>query len=150
MSYGFEFRDADGIERLKITESLPRVIHSVRLESNYSGSFTVPEFSVNDGMFYFAPVAVKLRSASGGLALSTTDLDSPALYSTPPYYAYYLVPKVSAFPTVTWDEPTKTATVTPSSLPSDWPQDLKWVGPTSWNPAYWLVFLRTNTRFTVT
>lgn len=122
MSYGFEFRDAAGAIRLSINEAMPRVIYQQRVLHSFSGSFSVPEFDSDYGMFYIAPSAVIIFNDDGTTFVTMN-----------PYRA----------PTLEWNNSTRTMTVTPAQLPVGFP------GSTT-GSAYWIVFLGLSQRFTVT
>lgn len=145
MSYGFEFRDAAGIERLRITEALPAIIHQQRIGATWSGTISVPNFDSNHGMFYVSPCAFKgsidqltttgfKRADSTGFRTDTggTGWTRVCCHPTP-------------LPTLSWNNSTKVMTVTAMSFPGGWP-----FGGNTCRPDYYLVFLRLHQRFTVT
>jgi hypothetical protein len=122
MSYGFEFRDADGNIRLSVTEAMPRVIHEERVAHDFSGTFSVPAFDSDQGMFYITPAAYIWYDSTGRDTVVVNPFRGPSL---------------------SWDNSTKVMTVTPVSLPAGFPLGT--------SPAdYWIVFLGLYQRFTVT
>lgn len=146
MSYGFEFRDANGRTSLKLEESLPRIVHAQRFEPGYSGSFTVPDFSINTGMFYYTPCISKRTLYFTKLA-DNTPLNSIV-------GGHFFTANAYGQPELTWTELTKTMTITPYTLPTNWPNTNAfgsiYCGNSTNNPDYWVVFLKTNLRFEVT
>lgn len=128
MSFGFQFRDAAGNVTLTLDEALPRLIHSVRITGNYSGSFSVPDFDVNFGMFSLSPLVHKgyfrWGNTNGGSGSNTTtshpqsapllpfsfNLDQaaqPHPDGTPAAWSRLLIFEPLFMPTVNWDNATK-------------------------------------------
>lgn len=122
MNYGFEFRDANGVRRLQLTEAMPRVIHAQRFPSNFAGSITVSGFDSDFGMFYCSHSLVTVLDGRGFLLVNLMS------------FAY--------IPSLSWDNTTKTMTIGPRSLPPGF-------YGAGGDVDYWLVFLGLHQRVVI-
>lgn len=117
MSYGFEIRDASSNIVLDSNDTTFRIVHVRECEASYSGSFTVSEFDSSRGAYYVKPIFT--YRIYGG-SVHTRAYSSSYNYTTPSaVYSNYSLGKfygpVHAQPTLSWNNSTKTMTVTPSS-----------------------------------
>lgn len=158
MTAVFDIFDATGLRVLSMAEALPRIVHSQRFPAAFTGSFTVPEFDIAQGLFYYSPVPVITRSwisgASRPLARQPDAFDFSAM--TAGFGVHYpVLGNVFALPSMSWDEPTRTMTVAPSDLPSNWPQYFEgqfrypYVGNNTYRPDYFITFLHVHRRVEV-
>lgn len=104
--YGFEIRRANGSLALSTRETLLRLVHIERVNGDFTGTFSVPEFDATEsngvftgpGFFYVQKVVAQSTVDIGGLSTHTLLL-----------------------PTLNWDNTSKVMSVTPANLPSNWP-----------------------------
>lgn len=133
MTYGFEFRDAAGNIRLKMSEALPRIVHSQRFPWDYSGTISVPAFDTDHGMFYVAPC---VATGIGSTAFDRDDR-TPATQTSGNFGV-----NGTSLPTLSWNNTTKVMTITPTAFPAGWPFETQ--------IDYYLNFLALNKRFIIT
>lgn len=104
--YGFEIRRANGSLALSTRETLLRLVHIERVDGDFAGTFSVPEFDAVEsngvftgpGFFYVQKVVAPSTVNSGSLSTQTLLL-----------------------PTLNWNNTSKVMSVTPANLPSGWP-----------------------------
>lgn len=135
MSYGIEFRNANGNLALESDETFARIVHSEKVLGDFSGTISVPEYDDTRGLFYVSYCVMKydwnsnVRRADN-TSWSDHDRLVPGLHP-------------AALPSLSWDNGTKVMTIAPSSLPSAWPR----FGSGN-RPDYFLNFLHYGDRFT--
>lgn len=123
MSYGFEFNRADGETYLDTTESAIRLIKTIEVDRNFSGSISVPEFSINKGSFFLKPVLTAYNYVTEEI-LSYNQNPLPA--SQYSFNIYFTTGQYQR-PTLSWNEGNKTMSVTstsssvsPNEVPADY------------------------------
>lgn len=118
--YGLEFYRADGSTALSVRETLPRLVHVERVNGNFSGTFSVPDFDAvesgglftGSGFFYVQKVPFIAGSSSFEVPIARTLI----------------------LPTLDWNNTTKVMSVSPASIQSGWP-------PGSVRSPYEIVFM---------
>lgn len=115
MSYGVRMYDSTGAIKLASDETFSRLVHIERLPPLFNGTFSVPAFDDNRGLFYpmfsFEPY-------------------------TKPFLGTFFQTNSHAIPVLNWNNSTKVMTVAPASLPPGWNA----AGDTG-NPGFAIVFL---------
>lgn len=113
MSYGFEFRRADGQVFLNSEYNGIRLVDSFDIGRNFSGVISVPDFSINNGAWFVKP----------SLTFQDSNTGSVIGYGSNPFnYAVYTFGTKSTLghadrADLSWDESTKEMTITPISSP---------------------------------
>lgn len=133
MAHGLEFRDAAGNITLRMTDALPRLIHSQRFAWNFSGTISVPAFDTDFGMFYVSPC---VATGLGGGASFDRDNRVPA-----PGVSGAFGTNGTSLPTLSWDNTTKVMTIAPTTFPGGWPFETQ--------IDYVLNFIALNKRFVI-
>lgn len=151
MSFGFQTFDAGGVPVFTLDESLPRLVRSVRVAHDFSGTIHVPEFDLNRGMFYVAFCVMKGRaqySPSGvndldrpfwrladDVAPNTADPDHnlPPYPGFPTWVRWRFGFNPFAVPTIEFDNSTKLASIAP--VAGTWPYGQFQVSPPGAPPA---------------
>lgn len=150
MSFGFQTFDAGGLPVFTLDESLPRLVRSVRVTHDFSGTIHVPEFDLTRGIFYVSFCVMKGRAQYGG---ADTDLNrsfwrladdvppntTDPNHNLPPYptfpgwvqWRFGFNP--FAVPTIEFDNSTKLASITP--VAGTWPYNQFRVNPGGAAPA---------------
>lgn len=134
MAIGFEIRDNTGKVMVSTDDSLPRVFRTQRFAYDYSGSFSVPEFDDNYGMFYVTP-CVFMMGLIGGVVTRWPDTESLSGTGEKNFMVH-----VAGIPTITWNNTTKIMSITPASMPTGWPRF------TNHRPDYYISFINVNKR----
>lgn len=115
MAYGFEFYTENGRLFLDSRRSAVRLLKTIDVDRNFSGSISVPEFSTNDGYYFFKPVQIAWVPAGGPIIPYSNNPLPANNYTYNPYYSSGNFVR----PTLSWDEATRTMTITPSA--ASWP-----------------------------
>jgi hypothetical protein len=107
MTHGLEIRKANGVISLSTKETVVRFVHIQRVGGSFSGTFSVPDFDgvVSGGSFTgsgFFYVQYVIRSRGDASTVQ-------------PIYGAMITP------TLNWNNTTKVMTVSPASIPSQWP-----------------------------
>jgi hypothetical protein len=108
MSYGFEFRRSDGQVYLDTTESAIRLVATVDVDRNFSGTISVPEFSINKGSFFLKPVLMSFNHDTGEVLDFNQDPLPANQYSANIWFTTGQYQR----PDLSWDESQKQMTVT--------------------------------------
>lgn len=104
MTYGIRFTRADGSVALELDETFAGLIHSESLPYDFIGTFGVPDFDSDKGMFYVQFELVP-RGYGGWFTLD----------ARVPIYGAAILPSLS------WDNTAKVMTVAPASIPAQFP-----------------------------
>jgi hypothetical protein len=126
MTYGFEIRNSDGEIIVDSNLTTIRIVHKEFCRWDYSGSFQVPNFDSDFGEFYIKPqftVGAAPTSPSDATLISTgfnytydfrgTQTSTGGLHDA----GYYITFPDGRKPTLSWDNSSKTMTVTPAIRP---------------------------------
>ena len=65
MSYGIEFRNADGTLALRLDECFPQLVYQQSFAATFNGNVSIPGFDSDRGMFYVAYRFQKSSLVSG-------------------------------------------------------------------------------------
>lgn len=98
MAFGIELRRADGSVALRNTETFARLVHVETLAHDFNGTFSVPQFDEDRGMFYVQFEVTEHTRAGSSLAVA-----GPVI-----------------LPSLAWDESLKEMSVTPATIPAGW------------------------------
>lgn len=129
MSYGFEIRDSSGNVTIDSSVTTFRILHKQFCTWDYSGSFTVSSFDSDVGAFYIKPQitvgAAPSTTVNCVLVSTGTNYDydfKGTLTSTGGFHdaGYYLTFPDGNKPTLSWNNSTKSMTVTPAARPLSW------------------------------
>lgn len=114
-------RNAAGHEIMTLDEAMPRFIHGRRLAYDFDGSFSVPDFDSNRGMFFWAPCVMKVGWYDPNLVdfmIYPFRLGDGVPDADPEFTGFGF--HDSAMPTLAWNNATKVMTVTPSAVYQNW------------------------------
>ena len=120
MTYGFQIRDGAGNVVLDNNDTTVRIIHREFCTWDYTGSFTVSDFDSDFGAWYIRPRISVCAAPSGGFSPSIISTGTNYTYdfagtqtSTGGFHdaGYYLTFMQSNKPTLSWNNSTKTMTV---------------------------------------
>lgn len=121
MAYGFEIRNTSGAVVLDSSDTTFRIVYKRFCTWNYSSSFSVPDFDSNFGGYYIQPHISACAAPSGGFSPSIITTGTNYTYnfagtqtSTGGFHdaGYYLTYLQSNKPTLSWNNSTKTMSVT--------------------------------------
>lgn len=113
MSYGFQFRRADGQVFLDSEYNGIRLVASFDIGRNFNGTISVPNFSINSGAWFVKPSLTFQDRNNGGVI---------GYGSNPFNYSVYIFGTESTLghadrPFLTWNETNKTMSIVPISSP---------------------------------
>lgn len=134
MTYGIEFRDDAGNLTLRMTEAMPRLIHSQKFAWDYTGTLAVPDFDSDHGMFYVSPCAYSGYFSSPGFLERDNRTFASALAGLFGFNGYCL-------PSLSWNDETRVMTIAPATFPPGWPYEHRL--------DYFLNFIALNKRFSL-
>lgn len=110
MSYGIEFRNADGSLSLRLDECFPQTVYQEKFSGDFSGNINIPEFDSDRGMFYVEFRMVK-HSQIGGVFTPLAD-SAVRGFGAGLYNAIMTNPV--GVPSLSWNNSTKTMTISPA------------------------------------
>jgi hypothetical protein len=126
MAYGFEINDAAGNVALDSSISTVRIVHTQFCLWDYNSSFSVPNFDSTKGEFYIKPhlvaadhptvytqfVPLRTTGTNYDYDFKDTFASTGGLWGA----GYWLSFQNNNKPTLSWDNATKTMSVTPPSF----------------------------------
>jgi hypothetical protein len=108
MSYGIEFRNADGTLALRLDECFPQLVFQQRYAATFNGTVSIPGFDSNRGMFYIAYRFRKYSLVGGVFTLLANSAQRG--FGAGLYNGLWVNPY--SVPGLAWNNTTKTMTIT--------------------------------------
>lgn len=114
--WGLELRNAAGVVTLRMTEAMPRLVHSQKFAWDHTGTLSVPGFDTDFGMFYVSPCAYSGYLSSPGFLERDDRTFASAEAGLFGFTGMCL-------PSLDWNNATKVMTIAPATFPPAWPYE---------------------------